>query len=995
MLSRIEGVGSESNAPISKSCLCEMPCASDMRDVPTYAQRFTGGNGLITLNPKRIARADTACTALPKYVVGGEVALLATVTPFVDALKAAGCAPSSGFWSVPSPGTLAVFCEDRFFGEHCAYVNALAAAMRPEFEAIAATGLQLQIDCPDLAMGRHTRHVDLSDDEFAAVADANVAALNFALQNIPASQVRIHVCWGNYAGPHHHDIAAQSVWPSVARVNAKYILIEAANPRHGHEIAAFEEAVASGLLGDEKVIVPGVIDTTAARVEHPALIAERLLRFVRAVGHPSRVIAATDCGFASTARSVAITADLAWRKLGALVEGAELATRMYLEASAPVPMNAPSLTPTPFRVCVFVGESAAAATAARTIVGAFGNGLASSVDVMPCNAGVSVPKRAAEALATLRWAVDFPIALLAVGGGNTAAIASRTAALLRGDSGVSRRPMVVFVCGGAQPADGAVNAGDASNAPAVVECVRSKMMAGTGFDKRQLAPPRNEKPLPASVDVVVVGGGLLGMIQAVRLKKAGHSVAILEQRTLIGGIWSMYANSTSQVNSSEGGYCLKDLLPADSPRRHAHSRDHSTAAEVLADLAELGKSLADVIYTQVQVVRVLGTNGDYQVVANQRGACGEETATQIIAAKGVVLAINDRVGMPRPLRVPGMDTFRGNFGDGTSDALVKTDFRGKKVVIFGMGAFAVENVRTALEAGAAHVTVCARRLGTICPKMIDYLNFVKPWDEQYRHETTTNVKQMRCWRKVYTESGAVAPECWPGKVKHDGHTISVSDIWFVASHLGKLVTKIGTLERMEANGCVLSDGSLVEADVVIGCIGFERNTTFCEQLTGRTTVKYSNYLDKNMMYLADAEIDENAFNSFFGSSVLEYAKFYTRVFVEGFERPDALGKYLWADEVASVPVSLRKWTQYIATGAQLIANDPTIRDAVAMQVKTRTEHFYNTMPPRAFVEVNRKEWEELHTRLNGGVPLPHEKQLAYPFPEAAEWCLPPEAVLGK
>jgi len=303
-------------------------------------------------------------------------------------------------------------------------------------------------------------------------------------------------------------------------------------------------------------------------------------------------------------------------------------------------------------------------------------------------------------------------------------------------------------------------------------------------------------------------------------------------------------------------------------------------------------------------------------------------------------------------------------------------------------------VRTALEGGAAHVTVVARRLGTICPKMIDYLNFVKPWDDDYRHETLTNVKQMKCWRKVYKDSTAAQPACWPGKIKEDGHTISVSDIWFVASHMGMLETRVGTLERFEDGGCVLADGSFLPADVAVGCIGFERNTTFCEQLTGRAEIKHSNYLDKNMMYLADAEIDETAFNSFFGSSVLEYAKFYTRVFVEAFERPDAVGDLLWGEGVAICPVKDRKWTQYIAVGAQLMARDQTIKHAVAEQVRERTEHFYRTMPPASFVEVNRREWQELHTRLNKGVPLPPAKQLAYPFPDAADWCAPREVVLG-
>jgi len=993
MLSRIENIGSTDGLALVKSCLCEMPCASDMRDVPTYAQRFTGGNGLITLNPKRVACADTACTGVPTYKAGGTAELRDSLAPFVQALSAAGCATETGFWSVPSPGTLAVFCEDRYYGDHATFVEALAEAMRPEYETIAASGLMLQVDCPDLAMGRHTRFADLSDEEFAAVADVHVAALNSALAAVPAAQVRIHICWGNYAGPHHHDIAASSVWPYVARINAKFILVEAANPRHGHEVAAFEEAVASGLIDDSKVIVPGVIDTTAARVEHPAHIAERLLRFVRAVGHPSRVIAATDCGFASTARSVAITADIAWRKLNALAEGAALATKLYLQHNAPVPMKSPETSPTPFRAAIFVGGSAAAAAAGRAIAIEL-RCHASSVEVLPCNSGVSVPQRAQEAADELRWAVDFPIALVAVGGGTPTMIAARAAALLRSDGAVSRRPSTVFYCGGPPPIEGLVALGDAADALAVAERVARQMMEGTGFDKRSLALPRNEKPLPSSVDVVVVGSGVLGMIQAQRLREAGHSVAVLEQRALVGGIWSMYANSTSQVNSSEGGYCLKEFLPNDSPRKHAHNRDHSTAAEVLADLAELGKSLSDVTWTQVKVVSVLGANGDYHVVASHESPHHASSQTAVVHAKGIVLAINDRVGMPRSLCVPGMDSFDGVVADGTSDALMGVDWRGKRVVIFGMGAFAVENARTALESGAAHVTVVARRLGTICPKMIDYLNFVKPWDEAYRHDTATNVKQMTQWRKVYKESGATAPDCWPGKVKHEGHTISVSDVWFVASHLGMLETKVGTLERMDETGCVLSDCSHLLADIVVGCIGFERNTTFCEQLTGRTVVKHSNYLDKNMMYLADAEIDEGAFNSFFGSSVVEYAKFFSKVYVEAFERPDQVGVYLWGDSVPTTPLALRKWTQYIATSATLIKEDEAIKKVAADLVKKRTEHFYRTMPPRTFLEVNRKEWQELHTRLNGNVPLPAEKQLAYPFNEAAEWCLPLEAVLG-
>jgi methionine synthase II (cobalamin-independent) len=877
--------------------------------------------------------------------------------PFLDGLAEAGVARESAFWSLPSPGTLALFCEDRFFdGDHTKYVTALAQAVKPEYEAIAATGIKIQIDCPDLAMGRHTRYVNLTDAEFDAVAAANVKALNASLANVPREQVRIHVCWGNYAGPHHLDLSAYSVWPHVANCNAKYVLIEGANPRHGHEAAAFEHAVSTGLIDPTKfVVVPGVIDTTAARVEHPSLVAERLLRFVRAAGHPSRVIASTDCGFASTARSVAITADLAWRKIEALVEGAALATKLYLEAHAPVPTKMPSLLPTPYRVAVIAAGARSAAT--QQLVACLGTAC-SSVDVIPASGDSATAAKTA--FEVMRWAVDFPIALLALGDSpaNVALAtltATQTAQLLRADTHASRRPMTVFACGkGAPRASGVIDAGDASDAKAVCDKISSMMLDGTGFDRRLLAPGTNPAPLPDEVEVVVVGGGLLGMAAASRLIAKGHSVVILEQRALVGGIWSMHANSTSQVNSSEGGYCLKEFLPESSPRKHQHNRDHSTAAEVLQDLAALGDHLQDVIHTQVQVVQVIGTNGDYHIVCTQKGGAGG-AGTKVIKCAGVVLAINDRVGMPRSLKVPGMDEFKGTMADGTSDQLTGVNWKGKRVVVFGMGAFAVENVRTALESGAAHVTVVARRLGTVCPKMIDYLNFVKPWDEHYRHETSTNVKQLKAWRDTYKAAGAVTPEVWPGKIKHDGHTISVSDIWFIAHKMGKMCTTVGALERMCADGCVLSDGSMLPCDIVVGCIGFERNTTFCEQLTGRTEVMYSNYLDKNMIYLADAEIDESAFNSFFGSSVLEYAKFYTNVFVEGLERPDKLGPILWGPQTARGPVKLRKWTQYIAVGAELIEKDAACKQHAASQVSERTKHFYRTMPPQSFVEVNRKE----------------------------------------
>lgn len=445
----------------------------------------------------------------------------------------------------------------------------------------------------------------------------------------------------------------------------------------------------------------------------------------------------------------------------------------------------------------------------------------------------------------------------------------------------------------------------------------------------------------------------------------------------------MYANGTSQVNSSEGGYCLKDIIGKDADQMR-DNRDHSTAAEVLTDLQKLGEVLEPHIYTGVKVLKILGKDGDYSILFEDTS--GTSTSAGVIDGRGCVLCINDRVGLPRPLAAPGRDEFMGVVADGTADSLAGVDWRGKRVVIAGMGAFAVENVRTALENGAAEVTVVGRRHGTICPKAIDYLNFVKPWDANFKHDTTTNVKQFLRWKELYAAAGCVVPECWPKQVKHDGHTISVSDVWFIGHFMKKLSTRTGTISRIEPDGAVVEGGDFIPCDIIVGCIGFERSNYLCEALTGRTEVKTTNYLDRDMMYLADAEIDEGAFNSFLGSSVLEYGKFFTNVFVEGLKRGDELGDRLWGTDTVSVPISERKWNQYIASGTKLINTDTAIADHARDQVRARTAHFWRTLPPQSFVQTNRKEWEELHQRLNNGVPVPKDKQLPYFFAEVTEWC---------
>lgn len=230
--------------------------------------------------------------------------------------------PCDAFMNSASPGVVTSFLANRYYPSHEAYLEAVAEAMRPEYEAIIAAGFVLQVDCPDLAMSRHTAFQDLSDHEFLQRASLHIETLNHALRGVPADRVRIHVCWGNYEGPHTADIDLRKIVSVVLRAKAAAISLEAANPRHGHEWRVWEDVT----LSDDKILLPGVIDTSTNYVEHPDLVAQRLVRFAEVVGR-ERVMASTDCGFGTSAGHGKIDPGVAFLKLGSLVEGAARATR--------------------------------------------------------------------------------------------------------------------------------------------------------------------------------------------------------------------------------------------------------------------------------------------------------------------------------------------------------------------------------------------------------------------------------------------------------------------------------------------------------------------------------------------------------------------------------------------------------------------------------------------------------------------------------------------
>ena len=285
---------------------------ADLKLFPTFLERIAAEGG----TPKY---ARPQCTGPVRPRGGGELA--ADIAALKAAMQAHGA--QRGFMNAASPGVVSLFLPNAYYPDRRAYLAALADAMRAEYRTIVEAGLDLQLDCPDLALSRHMLFADLSDAEFLAIAEENVEALNHALEGLPPERLRVHICWGNYEGPHVCDIDMAAVFPVLMKVRAAHLLFETANPRHGHDWAVFRDRAAE--IPEDKILVPGVLDTTSNFVEHPDLVAERLRRFAEIVG-PERVIAGSDCGFGTFAGFGAVDPEIAWAKLESLAEGARRAS---------------------------------------------------------------------------------------------------------------------------------------------------------------------------------------------------------------------------------------------------------------------------------------------------------------------------------------------------------------------------------------------------------------------------------------------------------------------------------------------------------------------------------------------------------------------------------------------------------------------------------------------------------------------------------------------
>ena len=299
---RLTGFGGENFTPKAQR---------DLADYPEFRQRMIQFTG-----PQVFRRL--CCTG--DVTLRDHDAVKTDIANFKAAIAAAK--PVDAFMPAASPGVVSAFQPNRHYPSHAAYIGAVADAMQEEYEAIANAGIVVQLDSPDLAMARHTGFQDLTEAEFLKQAEQQIEALNHALANVPASSARLHLCWGNYEGPHHFDIPLQKILPIVLKGKPQAISFEAANPRHAHEWTVWRDTK----LPDDKVLIPGVVDTCTNYIEHPELIAQRICQFADIVGR-ERVLAGTDCGFATfVGHTGRVDPEIAFQKLASLVEGAKLAS---------------------------------------------------------------------------------------------------------------------------------------------------------------------------------------------------------------------------------------------------------------------------------------------------------------------------------------------------------------------------------------------------------------------------------------------------------------------------------------------------------------------------------------------------------------------------------------------------------------------------------------------------------------------------------------------
>ncbi|CAJ1422828.1 unnamed protein product [Effrenium voratum] len=367
----------------------------------------------------------------------------------------------------------------------------------------------------------------------------------------------------------------------------------------------------------------------------------------------------------------------------------------------------------------------------------------------------------------------------------------------------------------------------------------------------------SDGPMPAEVDAIVVGAGLAGVTAARAMVEAGRDVLVFDRYAQIGGIWTYYANQFSRVNTSEVGY---RLVNQEGPGARPNE-DHSPTHDIMRDLFTVAAKFAFGKFRLcTEVVKVDSRPDKSYDVHWKNLTTGESGQTH---CKSICFHTNRRIGKRRDVEWPGREKFRGECVYGYANEVLPLTFWGKHVIVVGAGAFAYENLRTAIEHGAKHVTMLGRRAGTTCPKWIDVIAFLRPMDEHYNTGKSGNMISFDAWKKCYEDAGLPTPECWAeGLLKPHNHTISVSDLAFIAGYHGLATLRVGEIKefRNDGHGVVLKDGSKLDCDIIIKATGFLLNDEV-PKISGRRNIHSFDVLDFNMAYGAEPLLDGAQFGS--------------------------------------------------------------------------------------------------------------------------------------
>jgi len=362
---------------------------------------------------------------------------------------------------------------------------------------------------------------------------------------------------------------------------------------------------------------------------------------------------------------------------------------------------------------------------------------------------------------------------------------------------------------------------------------------------------------------VVVGAGLAGILIATAFTEVNCDLAILERSPTAGGTWRHHGNAFSRVNSSEPSYRLV--------KRHRPNTNHSYRSEILSDVMKAIEQHKLTVHTNAEVGTVSCSQRSWVLVGRQAGSPFSVTSNM------AVLCTNRRLGCPREVHIAGEDDFGSPIKRGLAGDVNGLHCAGQRTVVLGMGAFAIENMRTSFENGASHVVILCRRRGTVCPQIVDWTNFIRPFDDEFKRGAVGDAVVFAHWQRTYQSSGTAPPECWKeGALKPDGHTVSTSDIFFIAHHMRMLSTQLGEVE-------ILLDGSIgtkaqerLEADLLIKCVGFDVNEGN-ELLLGRTQMRCIGLVERNLWLQVEPHLDTRFFNHPFGSSYLNATAFNTKL----------------------------------------------------------------------------------------------------------------------